>query len=137
MAGNDFDVLERDITSIFLARGEEPISFAGTGFILARQVFVTCWHCVEHPPEPGTQYIAASRVDGKFKALPLMDLQQDQNGSDLALAKVAAEPGLGLSLSPEGRLIGHDVWTYGYPLTEPRKEADGWYFTLHPDRPRW
>jgi hypothetical protein len=129
--GVDFDVLERDITPIFLARGDEPLAFVGTGFLLARHVFVTCWHCVEKRPDPGCHYIAAPREAGHFTPWPLVDLEQDRNGADLALARVEADPHLGLIVSSEGRLIGNDVWTYGFPLTEPRREQDGMHFTLH------
>lgn len=130
MLGVDHTELEQNIVPVFLVRDREPIAFCGTGFLL-RDVFVTCWHCVEKTPEPDHTYIGAARVNGHFVPWPLLDLEQDANGSDLALARVDAAATLGITLSSEGRLLGHDVWTYGYPLTEPRREADGLHFTLH------
>ena len=127
----DHDVLESTIVPVFLSRGEEPVEFCGTGFLLAKHIFVTAWHCVERSPDPGFGYLGAARVAGRFVAWPLLLLAQDANGSDLALARVEAAPGLRLVLSSEGRLIGNDVWTYGYPFTEPHCEPDGVHFTLH------
>ncbi len=132
MCPADHDVLESTIVPILLMDGEDPVEFCGTGFLFPKQVFVTAWHCVERQIKAGQRFIGAPRVAGKFKSWRLADLAQDANGSDLALARVDAEPALPFRLSAEGRLIGHDVWTYGYPLTESRRDHDGLlHFTLH------
>lgn len=50
---------------------------------------------------------------------------QDGTGSDLAtvLLDYASDPGLSLATEPV--LLGTDVYTFGYPLTEKRRMLDG------------
>lgn len=102
--------------------GEGLRRVAGTGFFLGRDLFVTCWHCVAGADADETS--AASVRDpstGKFHALPLTNLERDENGADLALANVPTSPHPPLRLSDRRALQGDDVWAYGYPLVDSRQ----------------
>src|SRR3954468_18774444 len=83
---------DRDILPLFYCRetGATPqlVRFAGTGFRFGDSLVVTCWHCVaEHAPGHG--YAAAfPREAGGFTMVPLLDVTQDENGTDLATASL-------------------------------------------------
>ena len=81
-----------------------------------------------------------------YEPLHLADLQQDANGSDLAIARVDTDPRIvdtGLSVATDGPLTyGDDVWTFGYPFTRfelapegPRYNIDGRYLEGYVQRP--
>jgi hypothetical protein len=129
-----------DIFPIFLAkeRDNEPprvTQFRGTGFRLADDLLVTCWHCVVDEPERGG--FAIARVhEGERRMYPLVDVARDSNGSDLATARIYWEPEHALPppqlvLATKGTITGASVWTYGYPLTTEVPEADGPRFVLN------
>jgi hypothetical protein len=112
-----------DIVPLFVVEGQpaQPLAFVGTGFLLKPGVLVTCWHCVRDQLSAGQNYAAIKEVDGVWKALHLVNLGQDANGSDLATAMVALRPRLEFGLG-EPVLAGTDVVTVGYPLTESPTE---------------
>lgn len=104
-------------------------SFRGTGFLIGRNVLVTCWHCVSAELEEEDMYAVAvpwseaqmqsgvAPPDSTYYVLPLHDIQQDPSGADLATARVGLNP-VGLSLGDDDSLpLSSDVWTFGYPLT--------------------
>ncbi|SRR6266851_251413 len=99
----------------------KPLGIVGTGFTFGEGTFVTCWHCVAAPPSDGQAYGAAVREGGVFSAryshiYELVDLAQDTNASDLAIARlgVTVEPTLSLADAPFA--WGHSVVAVGYPL---------------------
>ncbi len=120
-------------------------SFRGTGFLIGRNVFVTCWHCVSAELEEEATYAVsvpwseaqrrsgAAPPDSTYYVLPLHDIQPDPSGYDLATARVELNP-VGLSLGVEDSLaLSSDLWTFGYPLTDdlPHQQS-GRSITLHP-----
>jgi Trypsin-like peptidase domain len=112
-----------DIFPIFFfepgIRPMKPVAFAGTGFRLA-DLAITCWHCVEAGVAEGYEIAAAIEdTAGYGRAAALLDLAQDENGADLALARLSlAEPSrLNLELAGIAAAPGADVWAFGYPLT--------------------
>jgi hypothetical protein len=129
-----------DIFPIFLAeeRDNEPprlAQFRGTGFRLADDLLVTCWHCVVDEPERGGFAIARIH-EGDRRMYPLVDVARDSNGSDLATARIYWEPEQALPpsqliLATKGMVSGADVWTYGYPLTTEMREPEGPKFVLN------
>jgi hypothetical protein len=50
-------------------------------------------------------------------ARPLLDIQQDDNGADLATARIEFESETGLSVAEVAGTLGTDVWSFGYPHT--------------------
>jgi hypothetical protein len=103
-----------------------PVRLAGTGFIAAPHVLVTCWHCVSDEL-PEDQTYAVLRQDDK--TVHRLDLTaQDPSGADLATAHVNIDtwPPFRLVATPP-HATGLDVGTIGYP---------GTYFELQPDGTR-
>ena len=122
------------------------VAAAGTGFLLAPQVLVTCHHCVAAELETGEYWAALDRDNGRYVPHELSNVEQALDGADLALATVhltpraafgttAGPPGLQLSHDPV--LTGGDVFTYGYPLVRNRlTTARGWSSTSMPGTSR-
>jgi hypothetical protein len=54
--------VDRDILPIFAVTlpeaGQRLISFHGTGFLIGKQVFVSCWHCSDKSLPAGQFYAA-------------------------------------------------------------------------------
>jgi hypothetical protein len=63
----------------------------------------------------------------------LRELERDTAGADLAIGVVDAEPSLRLVVARTSYvLMGHDVWSFGYPYTDQRQSDTGGYdFTLN------
>jgi hypothetical protein len=99
--------------------GPIAVDFRGTGFLIAANLMMTCWHCVEAPVAEGNSLAAvALNEEGRLRALPLNTMGQDLEGADLATARIDASPQAGFELSRDTPSFGTDVWTFGYPLTE-------------------
>lgn len=120
---------DRDILPIFVATspraGQKLVSFRGTGFLIGKQVLVTCWHCVDTPLPDDQFYVVLVKAGRGFnyRAAALSESEPDRNGTDLATARVNLEPELGLTLladrdAPD--LV--DVWSFGYPFTTLTEE---------------
>jgi hypothetical protein len=116
--------VDRDILPLFYCRETvatpQLVRFAGTGFRFGKSLVVTCWHCVAEAA-PGHGYAAAfPRAAGGFTMVPLLDVTQDGNGTDLATASLSDSPPppqTNLELSADALTAGEEVWAYGYPLT--------------------
>lgn len=104
-----------------------PIEFCGTGFTIAPELILTCWHCVRVEQPPNRDYAAVFRVgEDDWNARKLTEVSQDVSGRDLAAARVEGlVPQLGLTISATAAASGTDVWTYGYPMTERRARPEG------------
>jgi hypothetical protein len=111
-----------DILPIFVVDYAEepppPVSHEGTGFLVGKSVFVTCWHCVRAELEGDLAYAVVKRLpNGQFAINRLSDIQQDPSGTDLATAKTALEPEMGLTIAANPvPSYGTDIWSFGYPL---------------------
>jgi hypothetical protein len=121
----------RDIYPIFEVdpnpdgKGPMAVGFRGTGFLLAPNLFMTCWHCLESPVADGNQLaLVGSLPEAKFRASPLGEIGRDENGLDLATARVAATPSLPFSFPDRPPDYGADVAAFGYPLTETPTTTD-------------
>lgn len=113
-----------DVFALFAVEpdGSAIRDFLGTGFLLGGGIVVTCWHCVQDAVE-GQLAVAAVQTGGDFiPGLVLRDLAQDGNGSDLATARLDRIQLFGLELAAGPADTGTDVWTYGFPLTDPPNE---------------
>jgi len=97
-----------------------PMSHEGTGFLVGKNVLVTCWHCVRAELEGSLAYAAVKQLpNGRFALSRLADIQQDPTGTDLATARVTFEPELGLTIADSpAPSFGTDIWSFGYPLTD-------------------
>lgn len=113
----------------------EPVAALGTGFLIAPNLLVTCWHCVDVSLAPG-HHLAAAREHppGHWKAHFLFDVARDTGGVDLATARVDLKPECGLQLSRDNLPSGADVWTFGYPLPTRRERSPGKYQLVLPHR---
>ncbi|HMF55558.1 MAG TPA: serine protease [Pyrinomonadaceae bacterium] len=135
-AHTDRITVDQDILPLFVVKSTDPaelVSFAGTGFLIAPRILVTCWHCVKNMLPEGCRYAAVrSNGAGGHQALHLAHIEQDKQGSDLATAHIEASPTLGLKVAEGDVAVGTDVFSYGYPLTDVgRRAAGGMQFTLH------
>lgn len=131
------DDLAQDIFPIFLAAVRpEPriVSFQGTGFLLGPKLLVTCWHVVDCEISESQALVIAHQRDGTnaYRLEPLLDIAQDMNGRDLAIARVMLEPKCRLEIAEQGAPMGTDVFSFGYPLTEKRLSGADIRFRLHP-----
>jgi hypothetical protein len=95
--------VDRDIFPIFAVTlpeaGQRLISFHGTGFLIGKQVFVSCWHCLDKSLPADQFYAALVRINGGYRAVALIEPERDRNGTDLATAKVTLNPEFGLTLA--------------------------------------
>jgi S1-C subfamily serine protease len=111
---------------------------AGTGFILGDGVLVTCWHCVSQPCSTDEVYLAyLVDDDGKtyLTWYQITDVAQDENGSDLALGRVAYRPPAApaLTLAPTADVAwGAEVRSFGYPFTAPLPTGPQAGFVMEP-----
>ena len=101
----------------------QPLGFMGTGFVIEGGYFLTCWHCVSAPLGNDEAYVAVAKPTDLATTpaglLRLHDLAQDENGTDLALARVNSHIEPGLVLARLQAQQGEDVATWGYPLIPP------------------
>lgn len=134
MADLNYPSLSGTVLPIFFVEGEKALGFCGSGFLLDKGIFITCWHCVNAPISEGKRYIVAVPSKGdECTHADIKKLERDANGADLAIGIVEAEPKLRLELElGPFVLMGHDVWTFGYPYTDQKPAAAGGYdFTLN------
>lgn len=109
--------LDIDILPIFVITKTTPskiLSNEGTGFLIAPNLLITCWHCVRNPLEENQTY--AVNREQKAELFPLFNIQQDSNNTDLATANVAMSPEAELILAEKDVYEGTDVHSFGYPL---------------------
>jgi hypothetical protein len=120
--------IEGTVFPIFIIQLPEPVqtlTFTGTGFLLNKGVFVTCWHCVRSQlPDNQAYAVAIESAEGEYGSVLLEHIQQDANGTDLATARLDLEPTLQFTLANASAHQGHEVWTYGYPLTGVRQHPE-------------
>lgn len=60
-SNTDRVVIDKDVLPIFIVEKTDPIeivSFEGTGFLMGKNLFITCWPCITSTLPP-TQYYAA------------------------------------------------------------------------------
>jgi hypothetical protein len=69
--------------------------------------------------DAGEKVAAVQTGEDFIPALVLHDLAQDRNGSDIATARLDRVQLFGLELAAAPVDPGADVWTYGFPLTDP------------------
>lgn len=111
--------LDVDILPIFVVTKTTPakiISNEGTGFLIAPNLFITCWHCIRKPLEENQTY--AVNREQKAQLFPLFNIQQDSNNTDLATANVAMMPEAEFVLAEKDVYEGTDVHSFGYPLMD-------------------
>jgi hypothetical protein len=118
--------LDRDIVPLLrLRHGRTDGVPSGTGFIIAPNVLMTCWHCVRDL-KSHESIVALERDGDRFVPHELTNLEMAREATDLALASVDLVPRLdladgtppGLWLSHDPAHLGADVFAYGYPLPE-------------------
>lgn len=111
--------LDVDILPIFVITKTSPakiISNEGTGFLIAPNLFITCWHCLRKPLEENQTY--AVNREQKAELFPLFNIQQDRNNTDVATANVAMMPEAEFVLAEKDVYEGTDVHSFGYPLMD-------------------
>lgn len=122
--------LDDHIVPIIIGRdgsdGFRPVSFEGTGFVVAPGVLVTCWHCVSAVPPPEERYAAVLPRPGEsgYKAAFIGNVSQHPSGIDLALASIDHRPTTLLSISAMAMRMGADVTSFGYPYSNFVRRTD-------------
>jgi hypothetical protein len=125
----DYPSLSGTVLPIFLADGDKTTCFCGSGVLLNRGLFLTCWHCVSGATGGMRTVVAVPEEDSNAcRVLKLTEVSRDESGLDLATGLVEAKPTIALELV-EGPclLIGHDVWSFGYPFTDQAPSPTGGY----------
>jgi len=121
--------LDKDILPIFIMKGDvpsTPVSFHGTGFIIAPRLLITCWHCVSTPLQKNCRYAAVIKINkNEYRAIYLSNIEKDANGMDLATANLNHSPAIPLKLSLKEAPMGTNILTFGYPLTDERQMKNG------------
>jgi Trypsin-like peptidase domain len=129
-----YESLSGTVLPIFLADGDAGIGFCGSGVLLDKGVFLTCWHCVKEANETVRIVVAVpDNSNDRCRIVDLKDISRDASGLDLATGLVDAEPTVPLQLA-EGPyvLMSHDVWAFGYPFTDQSpSNMGGFDFTLN------
>jgi hypothetical protein len=120
--------LGSDVLPIFVVTEPGTLTralFQGTGFLIAQDILITCWHCVSQALEDGQRYAAVVKEGDGHTVHVLRNMEQHPLGLDLAIARVDLVPKVGLTLTATGLLPGDDIVTYGYPPTdEPLMEDE-------------
>jgi Trypsin-like peptidase domain len=120
---------QRDVLPLFAVdmASEKVEAFLGTGFLIG-DLIVTCWHCVSTAVAQGVTVVAAAHDADGYSPCEIRNLARDANGADLAVGAVDLLPSIGFELlRDDAPRLGADVWTYGYPLTQPPNErARSW-----------
>ncbi len=120
--------LDGDVLPLFrVRRGSPPLALAdaGTGFIVADGLLLTCWHCVRESLLEGEAYAAAQWNGNRYLFKELTNLSQTASGHDLALATIDLEPSAAFKFPTAAPAVGTDVWTYGFPHTQVGTWKDG------------
>jgi hypothetical protein len=120
--------LDGAVFPLFRIRRGPPrrvLAAAGTGFLIADGVVLTCWHCVAGPLEDDETYAAAVWNGNAYLVKELSDVSQTATGHDLAVASVDLHPLADLRLSSRGLTSGDDVWTFGFPHTRVSAKENG------------
>lgn len=104
----------------------QTLGIYGSSWLARSGLLVTCWHCLPSLPDGQLLAVARKNARGGYDAHVLRDVQRDPRGFDLATARVD----LGAEdqewpLYEGVSQAGMAVWSYGYPLTDFRVEADG------------
>src|SRR6266850_2803431 len=69
------------------ADGLRIIECLGTAFFFRPGLLMTCWHCVKEQPPAGDFYaVRDSSENGNFRVHPLLNIEQDKEGRDIATA---------------------------------------------------
>jgi hypothetical protein len=116
----DVDVLP---TLIVRTDTSQIISFEGTGFLLAPNLLLTCWHCVRAAPPENCSYTTKRPDDDRIHFL--INIQQDENNTDLATANIPLLPGANLTLADSNYYEGTDVYAFGFPLLNVERLPGG------------
>ena len=101
------------------------ISCQGVGFLVGPGIFVTCWHCVKAHLSKGQTYLAVMVRGSDVLGIPISKVEQDQNGTDLAIGEVDLQPIAKFPLSNEQAFPLEEVFTYGTPLAEKQRLPSG------------
>ena len=134
MADLSYPSLAGTVLPIFLVEGDKVHGFYGAGLLLDKGIFITCWHCVSASTSGDKRYVVAIPSTGhECTHIDLKNVERDASGADLAIGMVDAVPKLQLVLAPGPfELMGHDVWSFGYPYTDQEPSNSGGYdFTLN------
>jgi hypothetical protein len=104
-----------------------PVSFEGTGFVVAPGLLVTCWHCVKTPPIAGHKYaVVVEQENGQgYLGVPLSQISQHPAGIDLAISRIDHRPPRFFTLADRGLLSGTRVFSWGFPLSMVQRLANG------------
>ncbi len=109
------DSILRNILPVVIAESNtsKPVSFRGTGFLVAPNIFITCWQCVGDTLHEKQRYAVMLKEGSGYSIHNLLNIERHNEGLDLAIAQVdlAYE---GLRISAREALSGEEVIAYGY-----------------------
>ncbi|MEI6050707.1 MAG: hypothetical protein WCS03_17565 [Bacteroidota bacterium] len=81
----------KDVLPIFTVdiKTSNPLTFEGTVFVIADNLLITCWHCVQQKLSDEVKYaVLVEDEKGKYTGYTFFEVLQDRNGHDLATARI-------------------------------------------------
>lgn len=109
------DSILRNVLPVVIAESNtsKPVSFRGTGFLVAPNIFITCWQCVGDTLHEKQRYAVMLKEGSGYSIHNLLNIERHSEGLDLAIAQIdlACE---GLRISAREALPGEEVIVYGY-----------------------
>ena len=112
----DVDNLLRNVLPVVVIESNtlRPVSFRGTGFMIAPNIFVTCWQCVRDTLHETQRYAVMFKEASAYSIHNLLNIEQHSEGLDLAIAQIDLAYGHGLHICAREALPGDEVIAYGY-----------------------
>src|ERR1035438_5261712 len=105
----EFPMLDYVLPILVVHQHDVAKSFEGTGVVVAPGLFMTCWHCVRTPLNDGEYYAAVHMPEaerGPLRILDLLNIAQDEGGSDLALTNIQYKPPAPLQFDEDTHAFG-------------------------------
>jgi len=112
----DVDKILRNVLPVVVTESNtlRPVSFRGTGFLIAPNIFVTCWQCVRDTLHEKQRYAVMFKEGSGYSIHNLLNIEQHSEGLDLAIAQIDLAYDHGLRICTRKALPGDEVIAYGY-----------------------
>jgi hypothetical protein len=110
------DNILRNILPVVITESNtlRPVSFRGTGFLIAPNILITCWQCVRDALHEKQRYSIMLEEGSGYSIHNLSNIKQHSGGLDLAIAQIDLAYDQGLRICAREALPGDEVIAYGY-----------------------
>ena len=110
------DNILRNVLPVVIAESNtlRPVSFRGTGFLIAPNKFLTCWQCVRDTLHEKQRYAVMFKEGSGYSTHNLLNIEQHSKGLNLAIAQIDIAYSQGFRICAREALPGDEVIAYGY-----------------------